>query len=166
MYRPTLRRQAFRLGLLATLVATLVVLALNACGGGQEQADRPRPLPEDEKALSPGEYRSEEFKPSLTFRVVGKGWKNLPPEKSDYMYINLGDEPREMAREMGFANVQFVYKSNETGALSSSSKLVKAPDDLVGWLEHHPYLETSEPKPVTGGGGQGQAVRCAGGGTT
>ena len=51
MYRPTLRRQALRLGLLATLV----VLALNACtGGGQEQADRPRPLPEDEKALLRG----------------------------------------------------------------------------------------------------------------
>jgi hypothetical protein len=44
-------RQALRLGLLVTLV----VLALSACEGGQEEADKPRPLPEGEKALRPGE---------------------------------------------------------------------------------------------------------------
>ena len=54
-------RQALRLG----LVVTIVVLALSACGGGEKQQEsRPRPLPEDPKALRPGEYRSEAFKPS------------------------------------------------------------------------------------------------------
>ena len=72
-------RQALRLGLLVTIV----VLALSACGGGEKQQEsRPRPLPEDPKALRPGEYRSEEFKPSLSFRV-GKGWSTAPPERSD-----------------------------------------------------------------------------------
>jgi hypothetical protein len=61
-------RQALRVALLVTLVA----LAVCACGGGQEQADKPCPLPEEEKPLRPGEYRSEEFEPSLSFRV-GKG---------------------------------------------------------------------------------------------
>jgi hypothetical protein len=42
-------RQALRL----VLLVTLVVLALSACGGGQEQANKPRPLPEDKKALRP-----------------------------------------------------------------------------------------------------------------
>ena len=142
MYRPALSRLVFRVvGLLV-----IPILALpTACGAPQEA--KPRPLPEDRQALRHGTYRSEEFKPSLTFKVVGKGWKNLPPERSDYMYINLGAEPREI----GFANIQFVYKPNETG-----SKLVKAPDDLVGWFEHHPYLETSEPKPVTVGGVKGK----------
>jgi hypothetical protein len=53
--------QALRLG----LVVTLVVLAMSACGGGggEEEASKTRPLPEDEKALRPGVYRSEEFKP-------------------------------------------------------------------------------------------------------
>ncbi len=32
----------------------------------------PRPLPEERRALRPGEYRSEEFEPSLSFRV-GEG---------------------------------------------------------------------------------------------
>ena len=75
MYPLGMVKQALRLGLLATLV----VLAVNACGGGQEQADRPRPLPEDTQTLSPGEYRSEEFKPSLSFRAASAGqahhWK-------------------------------------------------------------------------------------------
>ena len=53
------------------LLVVLVVLALSACGGGEKKA-KARPLPEDPKALRPGPYRSEEFKPSLSFRV-GKG---------------------------------------------------------------------------------------------
>jgi hypothetical protein len=46
-------RQALMLGLLVTLV----VLALSACSArGQEEGAKARPLPEDEKALHPGEY--------------------------------------------------------------------------------------------------------------
>ena len=141
MYRPTLRRQALRLGLLATLV----VLALNACTGGQEQADRPRPLPEDEKALRPGEYRSEEFKPSLSFRV-GKGWSSTPLEASDLLHVMRGE-----TAGLGFANIQQVYKPSRTGSLY----LVEVPKSLVGWFQHHPYLKTSKPEPVTVGGVKG-----------
>jgi hypothetical protein len=32
---------------------------------------------------------------------------------------------------------------------------VEAPEDLVGWHQHHPYLRTSKPKPVTVGGVEG-----------
>src|SRR5215207_11683599 len=60
--------------LVVGLLGTLLVLTLSACGGagGQEEANG-RPLPEVEKALDPGEYRTEEFKPSFSFRV-GQGW--------------------------------------------------------------------------------------------
>ena len=30
-----------------------------------------------------------------------------------------------------------------------------APDELVGWFQHHPYLKTSKPEPVTVGGVKG-----------
>src|ERR671912_845069 len=73
------------------LLATLLVLALSACGSGgsaQEEA-KARPLPEDPKTLRPGEYRSEEFKPSLSFRV-GKGWSSSPLESSDALQIAWG----------------------------------------------------------------------------
>jgi mRNA-degrading endonuclease HigB of HigAB toxin-antitoxin module len=142
MYRPTLRRQALRLGLLATLV----VLALNACTGGQEQADRPRPLPEDEKALRPGEYRSEEFKPSLSFRV-GKGWSSTPSEASDLLHIMRGE-----TAGLIFAVINEVYKPSRTG----SPDVVEVPKNLVGWLQHHPYLQTSKPEPITVGGVKGK----------
>jgi hypothetical protein len=36
--------------------------------------------------------------------------------------------------------------------------VVDAPKDLVGWLEHHPYLKTSKPKPVTVGGVKGEQL--------
>jgi hypothetical protein len=52
-------RQALRLALLVTLA----VLALSACGGNQQQVSKPQPLPEEERQLRTGVYRSEEFKP-------------------------------------------------------------------------------------------------------
>ena len=144
MYRPTLRRQALRLGLLATLVATLVVLALSACGGDEKKA-KARPLPEEPKALRPGTYRSEEFKPSLSFQV-GKGWSSTPSEASDLLHVMRGE-----TAGLIFANIQQVYKPSRTGSLY----LVEVPKSLVGWVQHHPYLKTSKPEPVTVGGVKG-----------
>jgi hypothetical protein len=141
MYRPTLRRQALRL----VLLATLVVLAVTVCGGGQEQADRPRPLPEDPKALRPGTYRSEEFKPSLSFHV-GKRWSSAPLEASDVLQIRWGQ-----TAGLSFLNIQEAYKPTRTG----TPNVVDAPKDMVGWTQQHPYLQTSKPEPVTVGGVKG-----------
>lgn len=138
--RKTVRR-AFGLGLLVTLA----VLVLGACGGGEKDA-KARPLPEDRKALQPGVYRSEEFEPSLSFRV-GEGWEYEPIEASDELHI---------VREHGTGGLGFVvshevYKPTKTG----TPNVVEAPRDLVGWFQRHPYLRTSEPKPVTVGGVEG-----------
>src|SRR5918993_1839976 len=139
--RSTTVRRALGLGLLAMLV----VLALSACGGDEKKA-KARPLPEDPKALRPGTYRSEEFKPSLSFHV-GKGWSSTPPEEaSDILGIARGQ-----TAGLGFFNVQDVYKPTTTG----SAIVVDAPKDMVGWLQQHPYLQTSKPEPVTVGGVKG-----------
>src|SRR5919112_1243103 len=104
------------------LLVVLVVLALSACGGGEKKA---RPLPEEPKALRPGTYRSEEFKPSLSFHV-GKGWSSSPLEEaSDVLQITRGQ-----TAGLGFANVQDVYKPTRT-----VSQIVDAPKDMVGWLQ-------------------------------
>jgi hypothetical protein len=134
------------LAILPALLASLVVLALSACGGagGQEEA-KARPLPLYEKALRPGEYHSVKFKPPLSFHV-GKGWSSSPPETSDGLGIARGQ-----TAGLGFFNVQDVYKPTKTG----SANVVDAPKDMVGWLQQHPYLQTSKPEPVMVGGVKG-----------
>src|SRR5215210_4955772 len=127
------------------LLVVLVVLALSACGGDEKKA-KARPLPEDPKALRPGTYRSEEFKPSLSFHV-GKGWSSSTfPETSDFLEITRGQ-----TTGMNFSTAQEVYKPTKTG----SAIVVDAPKDMVGWLQQHPYLQTSQPEPVTVGGVKG-----------
>jgi hypothetical protein len=74
------------------LLVVLVVLALSACGGDEKKA-KARPLPEEEKALRPGTYRSEEFKPSLSFHV-GKGWSQAHPWKRPTTCRSLWDRRR------------------------------------------------------------------------
>jgi hypothetical protein len=137
-------RRSLGLGLLAVLVALLVT---SACGGGEKES-KARPLPEDEKALRPGTYRSEEFKPSLSFHV-GKGWSSPPLEASEAS--DDLDLYRGQTAGLGFFNVQDVYKPTRTG----SAIVVDAPKDMVGWLQQHPYLQTSKPEPVRVGGVKG-----------
>ena len=140
--RRMVKRQALRL----VLLVTIVVLAMSACGGGEKQQEsRPRPLPEEQQELRPGVYRSEEFEPSLSFRV-GKGWTNLPPELSDDLDIVQGE-----TRGIGFFNPQEVYKPTRTG----TGNVVDAPEDMVGWFQQHPHLQTDTPEPVTVGGVKG-----------
>jgi len=70
----------------------VMILALTACGSGSAQEEaKGRPLPQDEKALRPGEYHSVKFKPPLSFKV-GKGWINSGPE---------GGGQREVERLVG-----------------------------------------------------------------
>jgi hypothetical protein len=126
------------------LLVVLVVLALSACGGDEKKA-KARPLPEDPKALRPGTYRSEEFKPSLSFHV-GKGWSSAPLEASDVLVIAQGE-----TKVIGFVKAQEVYKPTKTG----TPNVVDAPEDMVGWFQQHPYLQTDKPEPVTVGGVKG-----------
>ena len=145
MYPHRLVSQALRLGLLVTVL----VLALSACGGDEKKA-KARPLPEEPKALRPGTYRSEEFKPSLSFHV-GKGWSSFV-ETSDVLEISRGQ-----TAGLNFGNVQNVYKPTRTG----KPNVVDAPKDMVGWFQQHPYLQTSEPEPVRVGGVKGVQFELA-----
>jgi hypothetical protein len=134
------------------LLVVLVVLALVACGGPEKEA-KPPPLPEDDKALQPGEYRSEEFEPSLSFRV-GDGWTNLPPESSEFLSIQRG------GAVMGQVNL-FRLKEVYEPARRGNPNVEEAPKDPKGWVawgRHHPYLKTSEPEQVEVGGVKGLQV--------
>ena len=139
--------------LVALFVVVGLALALGACGaGGAKEQAKGRPLPKEPGTLSPGEYHSLKFKPALSFKV-GKGWATESPETSDTLPLGWGDQ----GGGMGFLNVEKVYKPTKTGtpSLSSELKLVEAPKDLAGWLQNHPYIETSKPEPITVGGVKG-----------
>jgi hypothetical protein len=140
------RRRTDRRVLGLGLLTVLVVLVFCACGGSEKDA-KARPLPEGEQALRPGLYRSEEFEPSLSFKV-GKGWSSDPLEEaSDSLFIRRGE-----TMGLGFVKPQEVYKPTKHEAL----QIVDAPKDLVGWFQHHPHLRTDEPEPVTVGGVKGE----------
>ena len=66
-------------------------------------------------------------------------------------FIQLGYEGGTGFNYLTFANVKEVFKP---GTL----EVVDAPKDLVGWLQHHPYLKTSKPQPVTVGGVKGEQL--------
>jgi hypothetical protein len=140
-------RQALRLALLVTLV----VLAMSACGGGvrqEEQANNPRHLPQNNATLRIGEYHSQEFEPSFSFRV-GKSWEYVAPELSDKLAISQGGGDPLLI----FRNVRQVYKPAKG---MDAPPAVEAPKDMVGWFQHHPYLKTTKPEPVSVGGVKGE----------
>src|SRR5215217_2556876 len=147
MHRPALVRFALGIGVLM-----VVILALAACGSGSAQEEpKARPLPLYRHDLRPGEYHSVKFKPPLSFKV-GKGWENAEEQLSDTIDMGLqgcGPPTGDLTCKLHFANVKEVFKPGTTN-------VVEAPKDLVGWLQHHPYLKTSKPKPVTVGGVKGE----------
>jgi hypothetical protein len=146
-------QRTLRLDLRLTLL-TLVVLALSACSGGggnEEQAKAKeganvRTLPSYGQPLRPGEYRSEEFEPSLSFHV-GKGWANSEQELPDFIELASQEQPGYIR----FANIKEVYEPG-------TQEVVEAPKDLVRWFEHHPNLKTDEPEPITVGGVKGEQI--------
>jgi hypothetical protein len=140
-------KQILRLEL---LVAALVA---SACGNGgeeQQQAET-RTLPEEEQALLPGEYRSEVFEPSLSFRV-GEGWSNVPPVVYDTLLLTRGHD----VGGLGFANLQGAtfYGATRTGMPRPQD----VPEDVVAWFRRHPYVRISEPEPTTVGGVKGVRI--------
>ena len=142
--------------LVVGLLATLLVLAMSACsgagaGGKEEAKARPLPLyPTGPMALNPGEYHSVKFKPPLSFKV-GKGWENGEEQLSDTIDLGLQGcgPPGDLTCKLHLMNVKEVFKPGTTN-------VVEAPKDLLGWLQHHPYLKPSKPKPVILGGVKGE----------
>jgi hypothetical protein len=151
------RRKMVRQALWSTLLVTVVVLAVSACGGGgreaggqEDEANNPRRLPENNVTLRPGEYRSVEFEPSLSFRV-GEGWEHVAPELPDKLAISPGRQGGDPL--LIFRNLRQVYKPAKS---MDTPPAVDAPKDMVGWFQNHPYLKTAKPQPVTVGGVKGE----------
>jgi hypothetical protein len=75
----------------------------------------------------------------------------VPVETSDKLVLARGGVFEE-GPALGFRNLQEVYEYTKNG---TTSAVVKAPKDMVGWFQHHPYLDTEKPEPATVGGVKG-----------
>jgi hypothetical protein len=135
-------------------LVALITLAVSACGGGagdEQQQPKARPLPDSSQDLRPGEYRTESFKPALTF-TLGKGWAlKCPPGEDNVCLLPPGEQTL-----FKFVNVDEGYKPSKL--IDMSGETTPPPADLVGWFEQHPYLQTDKPQPVTVGGIKGQQI--------
>jgi len=127
----------------------ICALAVGACGAPEEA--KPRPLPEEQQQLRPGEYRSVEFEPSVSFEV-GEGWSTSPPEVYDALILTRGDE----GGGLGFANLHGARFFKPTG--TGTPYMTDVPKDVVGWFREHPYLKTQETEPVNVGGVEGVRI--------
>jgi hypothetical protein len=118
------------------------------CLRGVEKEAEVRHLPDEAKALQPGEYRTEEFEPAFSFRV-GEGWSTAQSEAYDLLLITRADE----GGALGFTNLEGArfFKPTNTG----TTYMTDVPKDVVGWFQGHPYLETQGTDPVKVGGVEG-----------
>jgi hypothetical protein len=91
-------------------VLALSALAAVACGAPDEEESKPRPLPDERQELRPGEYRTDEFEPPLTFRV-GEGWTTDTPEAPEVLRTT-----RTEGEASGFTNIREAYKPAKSDA--------------------------------------------------
>jgi len=97
--------------------------------------------------LPPGEYMTDEFEPTLSFSV-DEDWIISSSEAKHQLIL------RNESRWLTFANVPEVYDPTDPGLDEPSP----APENMVAWLQRHPYLDTEKPVPVTVQGAKGLAV--------
>jgi len=133
------------------------ILAVVACGGGgggagggraevEKEVAKARKVP-DYGELRPEQYITEKFEPAFSFRVV------------DEVRVLRGSEERrlvEMSQGVAgplvtFVNADQVFNPSKVRELDSMS----APEDMVAWLQRHPYLKPTDPHPAAVGGVEG-----------
>jgi hypothetical protein len=145
-----------------TLMA-VVALTLGACSGGateggEDQQAEGRPLPKYGQASLPaGRYYTTEFEPSLSFRISGDDWRFEgpsgtlgDPEHPDYLFFQKVPEA-----EISFFDIRKLKGVYKPRGPAGTIESAPAPDELVDWFQHHPYLKTSEPEPISVGGIKG-----------
>src|SRR5919107_66834 len=149
-----LMRRRLRALLAMGVLVALTALVLSACGSGssaQEDA-KSRSLPDKAyTALAPGEYHSEEFKPAFSFRV-GKGWQtpDAAIKETPERLILESTQEAKGGTLLIFRNPPEAYDSRKHKWVNVNSY-----KDILSWFQHHPYLRTSNPEPVSVGGVKG-----------
>ena len=137
------------------ILFAVVVVSAGACGAGGSTARdhgdattaRTGELPEP-GSIPEGKYATEEFEPAFSFEIEERGWQMPFPEEQNSLGIGT------RSSSIVFLNVPRVYDPNELRQETQEP----APEDMVAWIKHHPWLEASTPRPASVGGVEGQQI--------
>jgi hypothetical protein len=141
---------------IATLILfAAVVVSASACGaGGSTVPDHEGPATASTKELPErgsipeGEYAAEKFEPAFSIRIKERGWQGRFREERNSLTIST------RSAFLVFLSMPRVYDPNELRQETQEP----TPEDLVAWIEHHPWLEASKPRPAFVGGVEGRQI--------
>jgi hypothetical protein len=125
-------------GVFAIVVLLIAVVAIVG-------ASRPNYVQYSSVPFTEGErYLTDKFEPAFSFEAVGEGWGLDGPEAPSYLALRNGSS------FVDFMNVGDLMVFDP-----GSAEEVPAPEDMVGWYQEHPYLDTEAPEPMSVGGVKG-----------
>lgn len=165
LIKPTLK------AILSLCFATLVLVACSedaaesdrsqagpASGGDSGGTTKVRTVPE-EGTLPAGRYSvSERFDPSFSFEL-GEGWLVLRSSDPDSLRLGYVAPGQEVAQGKGlrFLTLREIFEPRkQAGDVLFEAKPV--PEDLVAWLQQHPYVGTGGLAPAEVGGVSGRQL--------
>ena len=125
-------------GFFATIILLIVVVAVVSARGPNTLKYGGPPIIEGER------YVTDEFEPAFSFEAAGEGWTLDGPEAPFVLALS------NRGSFLDFMNIEDFMVFDPSGA-----DRVPLPEDLVGWYQQHPYLDTEEPEPVSIGGVKG-----------
>ncbi len=109
------------------------------------------PLSEESQAtLSGGSYIADRFVPPFRFRV-GQGWLAYIHRPS-FVFLSLGQADLRRPKALSFQTLHRVVEPEAANLFTG--KLQRPPQDLVGWLQQHPFIEAGTASLTTVGGRQ------------
>jgi class 3 adenylate cyclase/tRNA A-37 threonylcarbamoyl transferase component Bud32 len=145
------------LALLVVVAGVVGVVAVN--GSGRSAGNAPvRTLPSTAKSsLEPGEYRTDEFRPSFSF-AVDEGWITVAAEQSNALEMELaGAEGHRRPPILGFYTPQEIADPRDP----TGNTVLPAPDSVDGWvtlLQERPNLVPGKLVPVKVGDKSGVRI--------
>jgi hypothetical protein len=135
----TVRRRLFLFaGFLSIIILLIAVIAVVLAG-------RPNYVQYSSVPFTAGErYLTDKFEPAFSFETVGEGWGLDGPEAPYVVAL------RGRGLNIDFQNIEDFMVFGPSGRIR-----YRRPEDMVGWYQEHPYLDTEEPEPVSVGGVEG-----------
>ena len=125
-------------GFFAIVILLIAVVGIIAASGPNHVQYSSTPMIEGER------YVTDEFEPAFSFEAVGKGWTLDAPEA-----------PRALLLHNYGLYLDVLNLNDVTVIDPSGADRVPAPEDMVGWYQEHPYLDTERPEPLSIGGVKG-----------